>query len=366
MKKIAYVGVDYHINVLAIAVVIEEMKDIYETIRLKNQDKLISKYLKKLSAIFELRICYEASSSGYAFQRKVTSWGYHCDVIAPSLIPKKAGNRRKNDFRDAKDLAQNYAAGMLTVVHPPTEEEESIRNFIRARIAFKEDEKRVKQRINSFLMSRDIRWSHSRWTKAHRDWLGNLQMPDRYLQEVLNEHLGHLDYLESRLHYLDAQIEQIACSQIYAPSVTKLRALKGIGTLTAMILIAEITDFRRFPNPRTLMAFLGLIPSENSSADKQKGGGGITRAGNPRCRKCLVEAVQQYPRSPHITRQMKDTLLQVDANSANIAIKCLKRLHKRYWALTMKGKIRSVAITAIARELAGFIWAMMQPQPVEA
>ena len=122
MKKIAYVGVDYHINVLAIAVVIEEMKDIYETIRLKNQDKLISKYLKKLSDKFELRLCYEASGSGYAFQRKVTSWGYHCDVIAPSLIPKKAGNRRKNDFRDAKDLAQNYAAGLLTVVHPPTEE----------------------------------------------------------------------------------------------------------------------------------------------------------------------------------------------------------------------------------------------------
>ena len=182
---------------------------------------------------------------------------------------------------------------------------------------------------------------------------------------MLNEQLGHLDYLESRLHYFDAQIEQIACSEIYAPSVTKLRALKGIGTLTAMILIAEITDFRRFANPQALMAFLGLIPSENSSGDKQKGGG-ITRAGNPRCRKCLVEAVQHYPRSPHITRQMKGNLLQVDANSANIATKCLKRLHKRYWALTMKGKIRSVAITAIARELTGFIWAMMQPQPLEA
>jgi transposase len=365
MKKIAYVGVDYHINILAIAVVIEGMKDIYETIRLKNQDKLISKYLKKLSDKFELRLCYEASGSGYAFQRKVISWGYHCDVIAPSLIPKKAGNRRKNDFRDAKDLAQNYAAGLLTVVHSPSEEEESIRNFIRARIDFKEDEKRVKQRINSFLMSRDIRWSRSKWTKAHRDWLANLQMPDNYLQEVLNEHLGHLDYLGSRLQYFDAQIEQMACSEIYAPSVTKLRALKGIGTLTAMILIAEITDFRRFPNPQALMAFLGLIPSENSSGDKQKGGG-ITKAGNPRCRKCLVEAVQHYHRSSLITRQMKDNLLKVDANSANIAIKCLKRLHKRYWALTMKGKIRSVAIAAIARELAGFIWAIMQPQPVEA
>jgi transposase len=365
MKKIAYVGVDYHLNVLAIAVMIEGHKKIYECIRLKNRDKLISKYLKKLSDQFELRLCYEASFSGYSFQRKVTSWGYQCDVIAPALIAKKPGNRRKNDFRDAKDLVQNYANELLTVVHPPTEEEESVRNLIRARIAFKEDEKRVKQRINSFLLSMDKHWAHSKWSKGHRDWLGNLQMPDRYLQEVLNEHLGHLDYLESRLHYLDAQIEQIARSEIYAPSVKKLRAFKGIGMITAMILIAEITDFRRFPNPKALMAFLGLIPSEDSSGDKQKGQG-ITRAGNSRCRKCLIEAVQHYPRSPHITRPMKDDLLQVDAQSAHIAINCLKRLHKRYWALTMKGKIRNVAITAIAREFVGFIWAMMQPQPERA
>lgn len=362
MKKIAYIGVDYHLNVLAIAVMIENSKKIYETIRLKNHDKLISKYLKKLSEQFDLRMCYEASFSGYSFQRKVMSWGYHCDVIAPSLIPKKPGNRRKNDFRDAKDLVQNYAHGLLTVVHPPSEEEESIRNLIRARIAFKQDEKRVKQRINSFLLSRDIHWAHSKWTKRHRDWLCNLHMPDRYLQEVLNEHLGHLDYLDSRLRYLDAQIEEIARSDIYATSVKKLRAFKGIGMITAMILIAEITDFRRFPNPKSLMAFLGLIPSEDSSGDKQKGQG-ITRAGNARCRKYLIEAVQCYPRSPHISRLMKDDLQQVDAHSAHVATSCLKRLHKRYWTLIMKGKIRTVAITAIAREFVGFIWAMMQQQP---
>jgi transposase len=297
MKKIAYIGVDYHLNVLAIAVMIENTKKTYETIRLKNHDNLISKYLKKLSDLFELRIYYEASFSGYSFQRKVMSWGYHCDVIAPSLIPKKPGNRRKNDFRDAKDLVQNYANGLLTVVHPPSEEEESIRNLIRARIAFKEDEKRVKQRINSLLLSQDIHWAQSKWTKRHRDWLCNLQMPNRYLQEVLNEHLAHLDYLDSCLRYLDDQIQEIACSDIYAPSVKKLQAFKGIGMITAMVLIAEITDFRRFPNPKSLMAFLGLIPSENSSGDKQKGQG-ITRAGNSRCRKYLIEAVQCYPRSP--------------------------------------------------------------------
>ena len=365
MKKIAYVGVDYHLNVLAIANVIEDTKKIYETIRFKNHDKLMAQYLKKLSEQFELKLCYEASSSGYSFQRKVRSWGYHCDVIAPALIPKKRGERRKNDFRDAKNLALTYANGLLTVVHPPSEQEESIRSLIRARIAFKEDEKRVKQRINSLLISQDIRWSQSKWTKAHRDWLGELHMSDTYLQDVLSEHLGHLDYIQTRLSYLDEQIEQIARSELYALSVKRLRAFRGIGTLTAMVLIAEITDFRRFPNPRAFMAFLGLIPSEDSSGDKQKGGA-ITRAGNSRCRKYLIEAVQSYHRSPHISSQMKYDLLQVDADSANIAIKCLKRLHKRYWTMTMRGKIRPVAITAIARELVGFIWAMMQPQPVTA
>ena len=340
-------------------------KEISETIRLKNDDKIIAKYLKKLSEKLELKLCYEASSNGYAFQRKVTSWGYHCDIIAPSLIPKKRGDRRKNDFRDARDLTQLYANGLLTVVHPPTEEQESIRSLIRCRLALKKSEKRVKHQINFLLLGQDYHWPRSKWTQQHRKWLGELEMSDKYLQLVLNEYLGHLEYLETRLHYLDEQIEELARSDIYAPSVKKLRAFKGIGTLTAMLLITEITDFRRFPNPRALMAFLGLIPSENSSGDKRKDGS-ITKAGNSRCRKHLIESVQHYVKRPHLSKEMKDNLSQVDAHSATIAINCLKRLHKRYWSLTMKGKIRPVALTAIAREFVGFIWAMTQPEPLTA
>jgi transposase len=365
MKKIAYIGIDYHLNSLSIAVVIEGQRKISEMIRLKNQDKVIGKYLKKLSGIFEIKACYEASTNGYAFQRKMASWGYHCDVIAPSLIPRKAGNRRKNDFRDARDLAQNYAAGMLSIVHLPSEEEEAVRSLIRCRTSFKDTHKRIKFQINSLLLSQGLRWPRSKWTFAHRKWLKDLQLSSPHLQHVLEEHLGHLQYIETRLDHLDGQIEEIALSEIYAPSVKKLRAFKGIGTLSAMILIAEITDFRRFANPRALMAFLGLIPSENSSGDKRVGGA-ITKAGNRRCRTQLIESVQHYVKSPHISLQMKCDLSQVDAFTANTAIKCLKRLHKRYWALTMKGKIRPVAITAIAREFVGFIWAVMQPEPLPA
>jgi transposase len=365
MKKIAYVGIDYHKNLLTIAVIVEGQKEFYETIRIKNDDKLIVRYMKKLSKQFLINACYEASGSGYVFQRKMASWGFHCDVIAPSLVPKKPGNRRKNDFRDAKDLAQNYANGLLTLVHLPSEKEEALRTFIRCRLAFKESAKRVKNQINSLLLSQGLNWSKSKWTQTHRQWLAQLKLPHTFVQAALNEYLGHLQYLESRLAYLETQIEQIAQSPLYESSVRKLRAFKGISTLTAMVLIAEITDFRRFKSPRALMAFLGLIPSEHSSGDKQQGGS-ITKTGNSRCRKLLVEAVQHYSKRASISKKMRATLCQVSAYCANVAIKSFERLHKRYWSLTMKGKLRPVAITAIARELAGFIWAMMQPEPVAA
>jgi transposase len=362
MKKIAYVGVDYHLNSLSIAVVVEGQRKLHDTIRLKNDHRVILRYMEKLSRDYEIKACYEASTNGYAFQRKMNHWGYHCDVIAPSLIPKKKGDRRKNDFRDARDLAQNYAAGMLSIVHPPSEEQEAVRSLIRCRMAFKDAERRTKFQINSLLLAQDLRWPRSKWTFAHRQWLAGLQLPSPYLQEVLEEHLGHLSYIENRLTHLDGQIEEIARSEVYAPNVTKLRAFKGIGTLAAMLLIAEITDFRRFANPRALMAFLGLIPSENSSGDKRVDGS-ITKAGNRRCRTQLIESIQHYVRGPHITLQMKCDLSKVDPFTANAAIKCLKRLNKRYWTLITKGKLRPIAITAIAREFVGFIWAVMQPQP---
>jgi transposase len=365
MKKIAYIGIDYHLNYVTFAVMIEAKRKFHDTLRMKTEDKIIKKYLAKLSKDFQIKACYEASSCGYVFQRKMNRWGYHCDVIAPSLVPKKRGERRKNDFRDARNLARLYANGLLTIVRPPSEQEESVRALIRCRIAFKESVKRAKHQINALLLAHNYRWHNSKWTHQHRKWLSELKLVNVHLQQVLEEHLQHLLYLESRVQYLDDQVKQIADSEIYAPSVKKLKAFKGIDTLTAMVLIAEITDFRRFPTADALMSFLGLIPSEDSSGQRQKGGG-ITKAGNGRCRKMLIESVQHYVRAPVISANMQNNLSQIDAHSAQIAIKCLKRLNKRFWQLTLKGKIRSVAITAIAREFVGFIWAMMQPQTVEA
>jgi transposase len=363
MKRVAYVGVDYHVNSVSVGVLIEGASDFLDCIHIRNDDKMIRKYLIKLSKDYELRVCYEACSSGYVFQRKVNGWGWHCDVIAPSLIPRKLGDRRKNDFRDARNLARNYRAGMLTVVHSPSEEEESIRAIIRCRFALKEAAKRTKHQINTFVLGQGHHWPKSKWGRQHRLWLTQIRiLLDPHLQIVLDEHLGHLDYLESRIERLEQEIGQIARSDIYAPSVNKLCAFKGIAPLSAMLLIAEITDFRRFGSPGALMAFLGLVPSEDSSGDKQRGGS-VTKAGNPRCRVQIIESVQHYVKRALISPKMKENLAKIDAQSANIAIKCVNRLHKRFWALTMKGKNRNVAITAIAREFVGFIWAMMQCEP---
>lgn len=358
MKKTAHVGIDYHIPRLTIAAMVEGEKDFHSTIHLENKTKVIANHLKKLAEQFELKICYEASGSGYHFQRLLHSWGYHCDVIAPSLIPKKAGDRRKNDFRDARELARSYAAGQLTVVHPPTQHEEAVRSVVRCRLDFKEKEKQAKQNINSLLLSQGHHWTKSKWTLQHRQWIAQLQFSEPFVLQVLQEYLAHLEHLETCTQRLERQVEEIAASEVYAPCVKKLRALKGMGTLSAMILIAEITDFRRFASPRALMAFLGLIPSENTSADRRKDGS-ITKAGNRRCRTQLIESVRHYIKKPRMSRQMQTDCAQIDPASAGIVQKCLQRLHKRYWTLTMKGKTRNIAIVAIAREFAGFIWALM-------
>lgn len=363
MKKIAYVGVDYHVKSITAAVYLSEERSFLETTHLNNDDKVISRYMKKLSQQFDLRICYEASGSGYTFQRKMRALGLHCDVIAPSLTPCKPGERRKNDFRDAKKLAQHYAHGLLTIIRPPTEQEESVRSLVRCRFAFKETIKRVKQQINALLLSQDHFWKRSTWTYQHRQWLRSITLSTAHLQLVQQELMAHLDYLESRLHYLEEQIAQLAGSEIYAPSVKKLRALRGIGTLTAMVLIAEITDFRRFSSPRALMAFLGLIPGEDSSAGRRTPGA-ITKTGNRRCRTLLVEAAQHYARKPCVSYALKKNLSQVTAPVSALAVNCMQRLHKRYWFLVCKGKLRQKAIVAVARELVGFIWALMQ-EPVE-
>lgn len=356
MKKIAYVGVDYHQAFLAVIVLPEGSGCPVQRVQLMNESKAIKKYMEKLSENYAIKACYEASSCGYVFYRQMLGWGYSCAVVAPSKIPRKPGDHVKTDFKDAENLAYQFRNGSLTFVHVPTEKEESVRALIRCRQSFKEDSKRIKMRINSLLQTQGYKYSGTNWTQSHGKWLNTLNLPGE-TGKVLYEYQTHLEFLNARIEDLDGEIGKLAESAPYAKQVKALRVLRGIGTLSAMMLITEIVDFQRFPTAKSLMAYLGLTPSEHSSAASKRYGG-ITKAGNGACRRILIECVQHYRKKPVPTAKLRGKWAGQPADQKSIAIKCMQRLHKRYWALEHR-KPKNVALVAVAREFVGFIWSLM-------
>lgn len=356
MKKIAYVGIDYHQPFLALVVLPEGAGNPVQRVKLENDSKKIKKYMKKLSVTYDLRTCYEASSCGYVFYRQMSDWGYCCQVIAPSKIPQKPGDHVKTDFKDAENLAYQFRNGSLASVHVPDADQEAVRALVRCRRALKEDSKRVKLRIHALLKTQGLHYARANWTKTHQAWLNQLDLSPR-LEQVLNEYRIYLEYLNNRLADLDGEIETLAQAKPYSEPVRALSVLRGIGTLSAMTLICEIIDFNRFPTAKALMGYLGLTSSEFSSAHKQYGR--ITKAGNANCRRILVECVQHYRKSPKPTRFLVAKWNGQPPERVQTAIKCMQRLHKRYWALE-KRKPKNVALVAIAREFAGFIWSLMR------
>jgi len=281
-KGITVVGLDAHkvaINVCALlpggaAPVVWECA---------NEKAAVRRMVRKVQgqARGEVRMCYEAGPCGYAVQRWIRDAGAGCVVVAPSLIPRKPGDRIKTDRRDARKLAELYRAGLLTEVHPPTEQDEAVRDLCRAREDAHEDVVRARHRVSKFVLRRGWSWQGGKraWSQGHRLWLKSLRFEQREDQVVLDDYLLALEQVEARLRALDDQIEQISQDERFAPVVRRLRAFRGIDTLTAMTLIAELHDFMRFDSARGLMAFLGLVPSEHSSGGKEQRGQ-ITKAGS--------------------------------------------------------------------------------------
>lgn len=363
MKKIAYVGIDYHQAFLAVVVLPEGVTFPYQKVQLDNDPKKIKKYMDKLSEQYDIKTCYEASSCGYVFHRQMQEWGYPCQVVAPSKIPTKPGDHVKTDFKDAENLAYQFRNGSLTFVHVPTSDQEAVRTLVRCRHTFKEDSKKVKVRIFALLKTLGFHYPRSKWTKSHLAWMDSLTLPSLF-QQVFTEHRTCLEYLNIRIAELDKTISELAGSAPYAEAVKALATLRGISTLSAMTLISEIVDFRRFPTAKALMAYLGLTPSEYSSSAVKKYGG-ITKAGNGTCRRMLVECVQHYRKPPVPTAAFRKKCEGQPAGRVEKSIQCMQRLHKRYWALVHR-KRQNVALTAIAREFVGFIWSFMQPKEMLA
>lgn len=319
----------------------------------------VRKLFAKLGKATEIEACYEAGPTGYGLQRLLTQLGVRCVVVAPSLIPKRPGERIKTDRRDALRLAQLLRAGELTPVHVPTEDDEAIRDLVRAREDANENLLRARHRLSKLLLRHDIQppMKMTRWKSQHKKWLGTLKFKNPYLQITFQEYLHAIEEIELRIQRLESVIHEFATSSPQTPLIKALQTLRGVKEVTAVTLVAEIGDFRRFANPRHLMGYTGLIPSEHSSGVTRRQGG-ITKAGNAHIRRVLVEAAWNYRHQPALKGDIRKRQEGQSPSIQQISWKAQNRLHRKYIRLISRGKPANKVITGVARELAGFIWAI--------
>lgn len=354
-----YVGLDVHKATIAVAVARPGRCEPEYCGNIANNDAALRKLLKQLSRNGEsLSFCYEAGPCGYGLYRDLTAQGHGCTVVAPSLIPRKAGERLKTDRRDALALARLHRAGELTAVWVPGVEQEAIRDLTRAREDMKSLELKSRQRLGAYLLRHGrIYAGKSRWTQAHFRWLETVKFDSPVQQIVLQEYIDTVKALQKRVAALEAQMHEALAGWSLGPMAQALMALRGVSLITAMTVLAELGDITRFDSPRELMAYLGLVPSEHSSGGSRRQGG-ITRTGNGHVRRVLVEAGWNYRFPARKTRDIEKRAEKTSEAVQAIAWQAQKRLCGRYRALIEAGKIRQQATTAVARELAGFIWAI--------
>ena len=361
MKEFSkYVGLDTHKDTIAVAVADAMGGQARYFGEIANTPEAIRKMVQKLCPDGEMiSFCYEAGPCGYDVYRQISRLGHHCDVVAPSLIPTKSGDRVKNDRRDSEKLSRLSRAGELTSVWVPDQEQEAMRDLTRAREDMKGLERTTKQRLNAFLLryGRKYESDKSRWTQAHFRWLEKLKFDTPVQQIVFQEYVDAVKQGEARVAGLVKEMEKALKSWVLAPVVEALMALRGIKLISAMTLMAELGDITRFDSPRQLMSFLGLVPSEYSSGQSRRQGG-ITKTGNGHARRVLVEAgwCYRFParKTAYLQRHAEKCSDEVQA----IAWKAQKRLCGRYAHLLGRGKLKVQVCTAVARELVGFIWAI--------
>ncbi len=368
MKKFSkYVGLDVHKATIAVSVADAGGGEVRYVGEIGNTPEAIEKLVRQLKkGEAELAFCYEAGPCGYGIHRQLTDLGWDCQVVAPSLIPRKAGDRVKTDRRDSLMLARLHRAGELTAVWVPDDAQEGLRDLTRAREDMKHLQRQAKQRLTAFLLRHGRSYGgKSNWTQAHYRWLETMKFSEPVQQIVFQEYVDTVQMLTKRIDALDKQLELSASASVFWPVIEALMALRGVNLLTATTVVAEIGDLRRFSSAPQLMAYLGVVPSEHSSG-ASKSRGGITKTGNSHVRRVLVEAAWTYRhparKTAHLQRRAERTAEVVQ----DIAWKAQKRLCARYRLMEGKGKLKVQACTAVARELAGFIWAIGQALPQTA
>jgi transposase len=358
---VKYVGLDVSKEKIAVAVADEGRDHPRYVGMIPHTVEAINKLVKNLGDPKQLRICYEAGPTGYGLSRLLLSLGIECDVIAPSLIPQKPGQRIKTDRRDAIRLAQLFRAGELTSVYVPKEEDEALRDLVRAREDVKEDELRAKHRLTKFLLRHSIHPPKGvrKWIKKYYDWLNTLKFEYSTSRVVYEEYMHQLTEIQQRLLRLEEEIQLQATVGVHAPMIQALQTLRGVAVITATSLVAEIGSFKRFATPQQLMAYAGLVPSESSSGEVRRQGN-ITKTGNRHVRRLLVESAWSYRYQPAVKGELKQRQKGQPPSLLEISWKAQKRLNKKYFRLLSRGKVAGKAITAVARELGGFIWAITQ------
>lgn len=366
MEKYKYVGLDVHKETIAVSVAEPDGGEVRFLGEVTNTPDSVTKLVKRLRKEgMRLSFCYEAGPCGYGLHRQLLDLGQDCQVVAPSLIPKKPGDRVKTDRRDSLNLARLHRAGELTAVWVPDGAQEALRDLTRAREDMKHIQRQAKQRLLGFLLRHGKRFGgKDNWTQAHFRWFEEVKFEQPVQQIVFQEYVDSVQAMTRRVAAFDEQMESAARDSVFWPVIEGLMALRGVKLITATTIVAEIGDLRRFATAPQLMAYLGVVPSEHSSGES-KSRGGITKTGNGHVRRVLVESAWQYRYPARKTAVLQRRAERASEQVQEIAWKAQKRLCARYRLLEARGKLKVQVCIAIARELAGFIWAIGQtlPQP---
>jgi transposase len=359
-RKVRFLGLDVHAETIAVAIA-EPDGEVRSLGTIANRAESIRKLVKKLGPVEELKVCYEAGPTGYVLYWQLAELGVACEVIAPTLMPMKAGDRVKTDRRDAERLVRSYRSGDLTPVWVPNEGSEALRDLVRAREAAKQDQLRARHRLSKFLLRTGQRPAAGvkAWTQAYLTWVKQLHFTQAARESTLLDYLHEVEHMAERVKRLEQAIAdavQLASPQMQEV-VRGLQALRGIAQISAVTIVAELGELSRFASARQLMGYSGAVPSEDSSGQRTRRGS-ITKTGNAHLRRIAIEAAWSYRFRPGVGPALRKRQEGVPEEIKEIAWKAQHRLHKRYTRLAAAGKDQRKIITAVGRELLGFIWAI--------
>ncbi len=368
-SNILFIGLDVHKESIEVALAEDGIGgEVRHYGKIGGTFAAVDKLLRKLVSLGKtLHFCYEAGPTGYELHRYLTSKDHICVIIAPSLIPKKPGDKVKTDKRDAIELARLFRAGELTPIYIPEREDEAIRDLSRAREDAMLIQKSARQRLKSFLLRHNIRYAgKARWTEKHLRWLADeVRLPNPAQQVVFQEYVNTVTEAALRMERMVTEIHHYVKLWRMYPVVKALMAMRGVQMIVAVTMVSELGDITRFESPKQLMSYLGLTPSESSSGERQRRGG-ITKTGNSHARRILIEAAWAYRYIAKVTPEIQKRQEDVPYVVRTIAWKAQLRLCKRYRIMAKKDKPKNVIIVSVARELAGFMWAVAQEVKIPA